>query len=309
MEGAGDAKKTDTKIENPRRKRWSRFIRYVKRKAHERRSKKQRESSADRAARRTANATVWMAIFTVVLSFVSVGTLLVLKRQLKEMHEGGVDTHALAEAAKQQSCAAKSFASSAASIDAGVHDAVWQLRGQVKTSGQLAAVTKQMYEAETGAVIKLGDIALRRMEKDKAFNVNVYFTNGGKFSPDSVHYESKVLEHLPTLRQRDSMEWNTLDSADLQKLAPGYVAPKGEDPRVSIASYPIAFGIPPTQVYMWGKVSFNQGDPIPFCRAVTVDKFNKEAKQDKEGNTEYYLFTTDPRVDRCPKNFWRSKPN
>jgi hypothetical protein len=44
-----------------------RFIQYIKRKLHERRAKKQRETPADRAARRTANATVYIAILTVAI--------------------------------------------------------------------------------------------------------------------------------------------------------------------------------------------------------------------------------------------------
>jgi hypothetical protein len=90
--------------------RWKRFIAYGKGKFHQHRANKQNESPDDRAGRRTANATVWMAIFTVVLAAVSTLTLLVLKRQLKEMHDGGVDTHNLAVAAGDQANRMQDFA-------------------------------------------------------------------------------------------------------------------------------------------------------------------------------------------------------
>ncbi|MGD1096774.1 MAG: hypothetical protein ABSB35_32875 [Bryobacteraceae bacterium] len=57
------------------------------------------KSSADKAADRTATATVWIAIFTIILALVSGFTLY-------EVIEGGTDTHALAVAAGKQAEAA-----------------------------------------------------------------------------------------------------------------------------------------------------------------------------------------------------------
>lgn len=74
-------------------------IGYVKRKFQERKAKYKDETPQDRATRRTTNATVWMAFFTFVLVLVGIGTYFILKNQLKEMHEGGTDTHDLATAA------------------------------------------------------------------------------------------------------------------------------------------------------------------------------------------------------------------
>ncbi|MGB6483184.1 MAG: hypothetical protein WBE86_06825 [Candidatus Acidiferrales bacterium] len=64
---------------------WTRFISNIKRKMEERAAKKKQEAPADKAARRTANATVCMAIFTIVLAVVSGGTLCILNRQLNVM--------------------------------------------------------------------------------------------------------------------------------------------------------------------------------------------------------------------------------
>ena len=49
----------------------------------------------------------WMAAFTMVLVLVGVGTYLILKNQLREMHEGGTETHELAVQAKNQADASK----------------------------------------------------------------------------------------------------------------------------------------------------------------------------------------------------------
>src|SRR5260370_622371 len=73
----------------------------------ERAPKKQKEPPMDRAARITAKATVWIAFFTFVSVAVSVFTFLILKSQLREMHDGGIDTHNLAVAAGKQAEAAR----------------------------------------------------------------------------------------------------------------------------------------------------------------------------------------------------------
>jgi hypothetical protein len=74
---------------------------YIRRKWNERKARVLAETPADKAVRYTANATVWMAIFTAVLVATSIFTVLILKNQLLEMHSGGVDTHNLADAASQ----------------------------------------------------------------------------------------------------------------------------------------------------------------------------------------------------------------
>jgi hypothetical protein len=93
---------TDAPVTQPRDGWWIRLIRYTKRKMDERTAKRQEETPADKAARVTANATVWISIFTLVSVGVSVGTYLILKGQLNEMHDGGVDTHTLAQQALAQ---------------------------------------------------------------------------------------------------------------------------------------------------------------------------------------------------------------
>jgi|GEM_PF-4998771 hypothetical protein len=71
-------------------------ISYIKRKMRERAANQKEETPSDKSARITATATKWMAVCTFILALITGGTLIVLKLQLKEMHEGGVDTKALA---------------------------------------------------------------------------------------------------------------------------------------------------------------------------------------------------------------------
>ncbi|HUZ93550.1 MAG TPA: hypothetical protein VMU57_01405 [Edaphobacter sp.] len=108
MPDADHGYKASTPVQTPGKGRgWTWLVSYVKRKFHERSAKKQEESTADRSARLTANATVVLAVFTVILAATSVGTVWILRNQLREMHSGGADTKALAEAAKAQAEEAK----------------------------------------------------------------------------------------------------------------------------------------------------------------------------------------------------------
>jgi hypothetical protein len=75
-----------------------------------RRSEKPQEEPADKAARITAQSTVWIAIFTFVILLANLGTLWVLKKQLGEMQSGGVDTHNLAVAAGAQALSTQDLA-------------------------------------------------------------------------------------------------------------------------------------------------------------------------------------------------------
>src|SRR6266849_1157460 len=99
MENADKPANTEAAITQPRDNWWIQLIRYAKSKMDERAAKKQKEPPTDRAARVAARATVWIAIFTLVSVAVSVFTFVILRRQLKEMHDGGVDTHTLAQQA------------------------------------------------------------------------------------------------------------------------------------------------------------------------------------------------------------------
>jgi hypothetical protein len=113
-------------------------ISYIKGKLHERAIKYKDETPTDKAARRTATATIWMAAFTVILSVVSIGTLLILKRQLAEMHEGGIDTHILAVAAGKQADGAKLMADQAKSQSRAAEDSAKAATDFARSAGVIA---------------------------------------------------------------------------------------------------------------------------------------------------------------------------
>ena len=96
------------------------------------------EDPAVRAARRTATATVWMAAFTVVLSVVSIGTLWILHGQLREMHDGGADTHALAIAAGNQATWTKNLAGSTSTQAERTKDLTDRMKEQAEETKKIA---------------------------------------------------------------------------------------------------------------------------------------------------------------------------
>lgn len=98
MSDSGGSKSND-QLEDLRPKWWKRFLGYLRRlferlqrRAQARRARLLAESHADKAARLTARATVWLAIGTLLLALASIGTLLVMEKQLGEMRGTGRQT-------------------------------------------------------------------------------------------------------------------------------------------------------------------------------------------------------------------------
>jgi hypothetical protein len=71
------------------------------------RANKSKETPQDRAARRTANATVWIAFFTAAVIVVGACQYYAIKGQLDEMRSGSVDTQNLVKATSDLAAAAK----------------------------------------------------------------------------------------------------------------------------------------------------------------------------------------------------------
>jgi hypothetical protein len=231
MPDAENGPNPNTPIKTPSKRRgWARFVSNVKRKAHERRTKQQEESPVDRAARRTANATVGLMIFTVVLAATSVGTVWILKNQLREMHEGGIDTHALADAtekmkgsAEKSAQASRDFADTAGDIKDSIDTAVDKLDAQAKGIEQsrkssLSASTKALnasiYSSRLDERAWIGNcgFSMQQFEKDKPIRVGVKFCNSGKTPAYKVEasFRWKVTSTLakgPTEAQLAELVW------------------------------------------------------------------------------------------------------
>ncbi len=87
MENTGEGQCANGQIAQPCKNWWTRLIGNIKSKLQQRKAKKQQESTADRLARLTANATLWMAVFTFFLASTSIGTVGILVNQLTEMRD------------------------------------------------------------------------------------------------------------------------------------------------------------------------------------------------------------------------------
>ena len=85
----------------------ARGVSYLERKLQERRSNREKENAADRAARRTADAT-WVIVFlTIVIMAVGFLQWRSMQGQLKEMRSSGDDTKNLVKAAQDSAKAAQ----------------------------------------------------------------------------------------------------------------------------------------------------------------------------------------------------------
>jgi precorrin-2 methylase len=118
---------------------WTRLISYVGHKVEERNTNNEQETPSDKATRVTATATKWMAIFTFVLMLITGGTLLILMSQLREMHEGGIDTHALAVSAGQQAVASGKQADATGKQAGNTKDLVDRMKDQTDQTKIIAA--------------------------------------------------------------------------------------------------------------------------------------------------------------------------
>jgi hypothetical protein len=109
----------------------ARFIRYSVRQYRRRKYEKRPEAPADKAARRTANATVAIALFTLV-------SVLVSYVQWKEIREGGRDTHNLATAAGIQAKWTRNLANSMQTQADRTKDLADQMKNQADRTNTIA---------------------------------------------------------------------------------------------------------------------------------------------------------------------------
>lgn len=187
MERESESDNPDAQVEAPRENRWVRFVGYIKRKVNERKAKKQNETPTDKAARRTAVATIWMAIFTFVLASTSGFTIWILKNQLTEMHEGGIDTHVLAEAAEDgagaasdQADAAQQFSDTAEDINGRMSDAVDQLQATADNTKTTIRNAEKSFRDEQRAWVGVEQVIPKDFSETVPWTVTVVFFNSGR---------------------------------------------------------------------------------------------------------------------------------
>jgi hypothetical protein len=106
----------------------------IKRKLHERGAKHEKETPQDRFARRTANATVWIAILAVVAAGVGSLQYHTMQGQLSEMKSAGEQTNTLLEINKKLVDAALKQATAAENQVAEIHTQNVTTRAQIRAN-------------------------------------------------------------------------------------------------------------------------------------------------------------------------------
>jgi hypothetical protein len=149
-------------------------------------AKKHEEPPADRAARRTANATIWMAIFTLILATISVATLIEIRR-------GEPQTADLVAAANIQAHAATGFAESAESMNKSIAAAVEKLKQQAEASERSAKTSEQSL-TNNQAALRLEQSpwlgvtkVVEDPQQDGSLRIRILIKNVGKTPAFEVH--------------------------------------------------------------------------------------------------------------------------
>lgn len=190
---------------------------------------------------RTFSRTDWItAISALITALATVVIMVWAGLQWYEMYTGGVDTRAIAEAAKQQACAAKSFAASADSINLGVGNAVGKLAQQANDAetffrtderawveiGKIEIVATYPPESTFGRIFKYG-IYTKNDGKTVARDVRIHINNldnvGGDFEGNK-----KAIRMFQNQLFRESGTRKRVITPDIpgpQTIAPGELSP------------------------------------------------------------------------------------
>lgn len=199
MTDTNGSARPESPIDDPDATRRIGLVSYIKRYFHQRAADKKPENPSDRTARRAADATVVMAIFTIVLACVSIGTLQLLI-------QGGADTHDLvvanrdaADAASDQADAAQQFSDTAEEINAGISEASEQLKAAADNARNSLETTKSAMRLEQRAWVSYGNIDFSAPEIGKPVNATISIQNTGKTFARKVRAFSHVSFAPPPL--------------------------------------------------------------------------------------------------------------
>ncbi len=201
---------------------------YIKNWREERRARKEQETPADRAARVTANATVWMAVFTLFLFLLNGATVWILKNQLKEMHEGGIDTHALAQAssdaasaASDQADAAQQFSDTTDDINKGISSAGKQLEASANNTRTTIRNAQTQFQDEQRAWVGVeGTSPSEGFTETEPWKVTVIFFNSGRTPARNVQLSMMFISSMFPLSGPTKEQIAQLAFRPSQSIAP-----------------------------------------------------------------------------------------
>jgi len=175
--------------ENEPRADWRLWlIRYLQAKISESKTQKEQETASDGFARRTANATVCLAILTFVLASATILTYI-------EVRGGGKDTHDLAVAAGKQADAAKTLAEQAKAQTAKMSESI------EKATEQAAATNKLAREAHRSANIaaQVFDVSNRPYVGIETIRP-IYIASSGAQQPMATRRTAKRMDVIVVIK-------------------------------------------------------------------------------------------------------------
>src|ERR1700686_2566217 len=155
-------------------------------------SRQEVQSQVDGIEDRVKRAERWMIYLTGAIAFFGLCSVVVgllqwraMNGQLREMHEGGIDTHALADAASNQADAAQQFSDTAEDINGGIADAKEQLEAAVKHAKRSIQATQDATRLDQRAwVVVKGISGVPTL--NQPLSLNVFFMNTGKTPAKNV---------------------------------------------------------------------------------------------------------------------------
>jgi hypothetical protein len=209
-------------------------ISYIKCKLRERKTNRKEETAADKAVRRTTNATVWMAIFTMMLTVLSGLTWW-------EIHSGGTDTHDLAVAAGQQAVAAGKQADAAGKQVSSTKDLADRMKDQAdgtKVIAQQAVIqanankrlaqnavdtlknTRDSFQDEQRAWVGVQDAGGAAPTETLPWRVRIVFFNSGRSPARSVQRDGMYITSDHPLNGPGPEQVSQLIFSPAQSIAP-----------------------------------------------------------------------------------------
>jgi hypothetical protein len=255
---------------------------------------------ADHEQHRTENngpkwTDIVMALFTVCLVGVAIWQGFVFSRQLEEMHSGGVDTHALAEAAKSQADASKAQADSTkAQVDKmgeslqKTDALIAEAKVQADSTKTLAENTKMSTQLAERAWVGVQTVVLSTYQVDKEIRVTINFLNTGHSPALKMNYSGRIQRLHKGETPVFLWDWEINDWSSAVPLAPQGAYQMTLADKLTSKAFTTSHALrenektlidkQDTVVWAWGttryKDIFNEAHVTRFC-ANTLDPTSK----------------------------------
>jgi hypothetical protein len=245
----------------------------------------------------------WLTRFSITDWITAISTLVIMVWagfQWWEMHSGGIDTHALANAAQQQAGAAQSFAQSASAISDKISAAEKDFSQMARSSADSVNATQAQMRLDQRAWIGVLGVDPGDFSATNGFPVNITFSNSGKTPARKVNFSVRyIYSPIPLYGPPES---------EIKKLVPEPspdIPPQGRLVRW-LAQKPLpTMLLTPSQLLGTSDIiahfsDINEGRSTLyyFGTVAYVDTFGRPAK------TDYCIYISDPKnkgTGTCPE--------